>query len=56
MSSKIGRPKVDNPKDCDVKVRFDAKTHEKLLQFCVENNLTKAEAVRQGVNLLLGEK
>ena len=33
MSSKMGRPKVDNPKNIDVKVRFDENTHKKLLDY-----------------------
>lgn len=56
MSPKTGRPKSENPKDIDVKVRFDKELHEKLLKYCAEHNITRAEAIRQGVHKLLAEK
>lgn len=56
MSSKIGRPKVDNPKNIDVKVRFDEETNKKLLKYCEEHKITRTEAIRQGVYLLLNKK
>ncbi|ENY8714482.1 CopG family transcriptional regulator [Clostridioides difficile] len=55
MSSKMGRPKVDNPKNIDVKVRFDENTHKKLLDYCEKENITRTEAIRKGVDLLLEE-
>lgn len=51
MSSKIGRP-TDCKKEHDVKVRVDAITHAKLLEYCEKNNVTKAEAIRTGIQLL----
>lgn len=56
MSPKTGRPKSEHPKNVDVKVRFDELTHEKLLAYCEEHNITRTEALRQGVQLLLTEK
>lgn len=56
MSSKIGRPKIDNPKEYDVKVRFDKETHDKILKYSEDNKITKADTIRKGVNLLLDEK
>ena len=53
MSPRTGRPKVDNPKNIDVKVRFDEQTHEKLLAYCDKHGITKTEAIRAGVALLL---
>ena len=53
MSSKIGRPKVDNPKNVEVKIRLDNITNNKLLKYCENNNLTRTEAIRKGINLLL---
>lgn len=53
---KMGRPKSDNPKDIDVKVRFDKELHGKLLDYCEKHNITRTEAIRQGVHLLLAEK
>lgn len=56
MSPRTGRPKVENPKDIDVKVRFDKDLHKKLLTYCEEHNITRTEAIRQGVHLLLEKK
>lgn len=56
MSPKTGRPKSEHPKNVDVKVRFDELTHEKLLAYCEEHNITRTEALRQGVQLLLTQK
>lgn len=53
MSPKTGRPVVGNPKVNDIKVRLDDETHEKLLEYCKENRITKAEAIRKGLHMLL---
>lgn len=37
------------------KVRFDKEQHEKLLRYCEEHNITRTEAIRQGVHLLLAQ-
>lgn len=52
----MGRPKVNNPKNIDVKVRFDETTHKKILEYCNKTNLTKTEVIRKGVDLLLDKK
>ena len=56
MSPRTGRPPISNPKDIDVKVRFDRELHEKLVEYCEQHNITRTEAIRQGVHLLLSEK
>ena len=56
MNSQIGRPKVDNPKDVEVTVRFDRQTNKYLLEYCEQKNITRAEAVRRGVDLLLSKE
>lgn len=53
MSPRTGRPKVENPKDVDVKVRFDREMHEKLLAYCQEHSITRTEAIRKAVQELL---
>lgn len=53
VSSKMGRPIVGSPKTNDIKVRIDDETLVKLLKYCKEYNITKAEAIRQGIHLLL---
>lgn len=53
---KTGRPKMSDPKDVDVKVRLDKKTNQELLKYCSEHDITRAEAIRQGIHLLLQKK
>lgn len=53
MSPRTGRPKVENPLSVDVKVRLDSDTNEKLVEYCKENNVTRAEAIRKGIHLLI---
>ncbi len=50
---KMGRPKSNNPKNIDIKVRIDSETNKKLLNYCKENNLTKAEVLRIELNRIL---
>lgn len=56
MSPRTGRPKSDNPKDINVKVRFDKNEHEELLKYCEKHNISRTEAIRQGIRLLLEQK
>ena len=53
MSPRTGRPRVDKPKNNDVKVRLDDETTKKLDDYCDEHNITRAEAIIQGIHLLL---
>ena len=56
LSPRTGRPKAENPKIVDVKVRLDEKTNQELLAFCKENNVTRAEAIRRGILTLLSKE
>lgn len=56
MSPRTGRPKVENPKSNDVKVRLDDKTICELDKYCLENGITRAEAIRRGIHMLLENK
>ncbi len=56
MSSKMGRPKLENPKNNDVKVRLDDATHEKLLAYCEKHQMTKAEVIREAIISKVCEK
>lgn len=56
MSPRTGRPKAENPKNNDVKVRLDENTAKRLAEYCQTHGITKAEAIRQGIHLLLGEE
>ena len=51
----MGRP-TNDPKSCDVRVRINSATDTKLLEYCKIHNMTRAEAVRQGIHLLLEKK
>lgn len=53
MAPKVGRPKTENPLNVDLKVRLDGETNKKLLTYCAEHDITRAEAIRQGIHLLL---
>jgi len=55
MSPRTGRPIIGEKKDIDVKVRFDKKTHEALLEYCDKNDTTRTEAIRRGVKLLISK-
>lgn len=55
MSPRTGRPKSENPKDIRYSIRLDAETEERLVKYCAENNITKGEAIRNGIHLLLGQ-
>lgn len=55
MSPRTGRPIVGAKKDIDVKVRFDKETHDNLLKYCEEHSISRTEAIRKGVRLLVSE-
>ena len=54
--SPVGRPKAENPKQVRFSIRLDAETEQQLATYCEENNITKGEAIRQGIKLLLEQK
>ena len=46
---RTGRPKAENPKDTQLKIRADRQTIMDL-EFCCENtNLTKSDVIRLGI-------
>ncbi len=53
VSPRTGRPKADNPKNVEVKVRFVECVNQQLLLYCRKHGITRAEAIRQAVDLLL---
>ena len=53
MGYKIGRPIIGSSKNCDLKVRVDEDINKELISFAKANNITQAEAVRKGIQLLL---
>lgn len=56
MSPRTGRPKAENPKDIRYSIRLDVETEQKLVDFCKAHNMTKGEAIRQGIKMLLDTK
>ena len=54
--SPAGRPKVENPKQSRFSVRLDAETEKRLEKYCARHNITKGEAIRQGIHLLLSQE
>lgn len=56
MSPRTGRPKAENPKDVKYSIRIDLETEKKIREYCKQHQLTKSEAIRQGIHLLLQKK
>lgn len=56
MSPRTGRPKVDKPKTIEVKARIDEETNGKLIKFCEENQLSRTDVVRMGIEKVLNDK
>lgn len=56
MSAKMGRPKKDNPITVHTSVRLDVETDAKLTEYCKAHCVTRGEAVRKAIGLLLEEK
>lgn len=54
--SPVGRPKAEKPKANRFSVRLDDETEQKLEKYCEEHQMTKGEAIRQGIHLLLAKK
>lgn len=52
----MGRPKSDNPLNIDVKVRIDKETNEALVKYCENHGISRTEAIRKGINLILKGK
>lgn len=49
MSPRTGRPKSDNPKDIQLKIRADKQTVDDLDFCCKESNLNRSEVIRLGI-------
>lgn len=52
MSPRTGRPKIENPKSERITVRLDDKSVETLNQYCKQEKVEKAEAIRRGIQKL----
>lgn len=56
MSPRTGRPKIENPKSIKYSIRLDDETEQKLKDYCEKHGITKGEAIRRGIHLLLAEE
>ncbi len=54
--SPAGRPKADNPKSSRFSIRLDEETERKLKIYCEQHDITKGEAIRRGIHLLLAKE
>ena len=51
--SPAGRPKAENPKEARFSIRIDTETEKRLQSYCDKHKITKGEAIRRGIHLLL---
>lgn len=56
MTPPMGRPKTENPIEKVTSVRLDAELDRRLSEYCKKHKVTKGEAVRQGIHLLLAKE
>lgn len=56
MSPRTGRPKVEKPKTIEVKARIDEETNARLEKFCKENQMSRTDVVRMGIEKVLTKK
>lgn len=52
MSPRTGRPPIENPKSERITVRLGKEESEILNQYCEENEVERAEAIRRGIREL----
>nr|DAE29732.1 MAG TPA: hypothetical protein [virus sp. ctJLD79] len=55
MSPRTGRPKAENPKDVQLKIRADAQTMQDLEFCCQKLNKTKSDVIRLGIQKVKAE-
>lgn len=53
INKKMGRPKAEKPKEIKYSIRTDAETESKLERYCAAKGISKGEAYRKGIELLL---
>ena len=56
MSPRTGRPKSEKPKGIEVKARIDEETDKRLQDYCRKYSKTRTDVVREGIELVLGQK
>ena len=53
LSPRTGRPKADNPKNIRYSICIDSDTETRLQDYCLRFGVTKGEAIREAILLLL---
>ena len=56
MSPRTGRPKVENPKIYDIKVRVDERTNDAIIRYAQRHEIARTEAIRRAIDLLLSNE
>ena len=51
--TRTGRPKAENPKDIKYSIRMDAELEHRLKVYCSQNGITKGQAIRTAIEMLL---
>ncbi len=55
MSPRTGRPKLENPKHIRYSVRLDDEMENNLIKYSEKHGITKVEAIRKGIAMILDE-
>ena len=55
MSPRTGRPRLENPNSIKLSTRINAELNKKLEEYCENNNVSKGEVIRQGIEKVLAE-
>jgi predicted DNA-binding protein len=53
LGQRIGRPKVDKPKDVQFGIRLDQDLNDKLKEYCDRTGKGRVEVIREGIKLIL---
>lgn len=52
LAPNIGRPKIENPKKNDTRIRMTDDEVKKLNYCCEKTGMTKSDVIRHGINLV----
>lgn len=52
----MGRPKADKPKEIKYSIRTDVETERRLEAYCIAHGISKGEAYRKGILLLIEQE
>lgn len=49
MRPRTGRPRINNPKNVEIKARIDEKMNAALVEYCNINDVTRTDVIREGI-------